>query len=383
MKKIIYILIVLVAIVLLWVLLSMVGLQYILVAILAFGFLIAVHELGHFTAAKLLKVKVNEFAIGMGPKVLKKQGKETLYTLRALPLGGFCAMGEDDGETDDPRAFTSQKRWRRVVILAAGAAANFISAFIIIILLTTSFNLFMGTTITNLIDDFPNQGVNGIMVGDTMVSINGEKLYYQDDFLLFMGLAEHRGNKEVDLVIRRDGETIKLNNFPLQRREYIIDGKPDVKFGITFNRIEATAIEKLKYSCFVAFYNVRLVRVSLAQLISGAAGINDMSGIVGIVDAMNDIGQASPTVVDALLNIASFTALIGVNLAIMNMLPIPALDGGRILFVFISWFIEKVIRRRVDPKYEGYIHTAAFVLLIGLMIFILVNDVVKIIGKTG
>ena len=356
--------------------------MYIVLAIIAFGLLISVHELGHFTAAKLLGVRVNEFAIGMGPRLLMKQGKETLYTLRALPFGGFCAMGEDDGYTDDPRAFTSQKRWRRIVILSSGAAANFIVAFIVVVILVSGAESFLGTRITGFIEGFPNEGEHGLMVGDTILSINGERLYYSDDLRLFMGIAKQRGDEAVDLVIIRDGESIGMDRFPLQRREYLIDGEPWFGYGLTLNVIEATVAQQLKYSCYTALNYVRLVRVSLAQLFSGAVGMNDVSGLVGIVDAMNTIGKKALSVADALISIAGFAALISVNLAVMNMLPIPALDGGRILFVFITWAIEKTFRRRLDPKYEGYIHTAAFVLLMGFMIFVLVNDVVKIIyGK--
>ena len=357
--------------------------MYIVLAIIAFGILIAIHELGHFTAAKLLNVKVNEFAIGMGPKLLKKQGKETLYTLRALPLGGFCAMGEDDGDSDDPRAFTAQKRWRRIVILAAGSAANMLAAIIIIAILTAGSELFVGTTITDLVDDFPNKGENGLMVGDTFVSVNGERLYYRGDFEMFMGLAERRGDEEVNLVIRRDGEKIKLDRFPFARREYTIDGETVLRYGLSFNVIEATPLEQMKYSLYQSMHFVRLVRVSLAQLFSGAAGLKDLSGPVGIVDAMNSIGQdaaAEYGVGAAIKDIIFFTAFIGVNLAVMNLLPIPALDGGRILFVLINFVIEKIIRRRVDPKYEGYIHTTALVLLFGFMLFVLVNDVIKLIN---
>ena len=351
--------------------------MYIVLAILAFGILIAVHELGHFSAAKLLGVKVNEFAIGMGPKLLKKQGKETLYTLRLLPFGGYCAMEGENESSDDTRSFTAQKGWRRIVILAAGGIANLVACFIIIIIIVSRMNVFVSTTITELADGFPNEGEHGLMVGDTLVSLNGERLYYVDDFSVFIQLAR---SGQVDLVIRRDGETLTLRRFPLERREYMTNGQMQLRYGLSFSIIEANAWEKLKYSCYMTMNYIRLIRVSIAQLISGAAGMRDLSGPVGIVDAMNSIGQSSPSFAAALGNIASFMAFIGVNLAVVNLLPIPAMDGGRILFIFITWVIERIIRRRLDPKYEGYIHTTALVLLMGLMVFILVNDVVKIIN---
>ena len=439
--------------------------MYIIVAIIAFGILIAIHELGHFTAAKLLDVKVNEFAIGMGPKLLKKQGKETLYTLRALPFGGFCAMeGENEGSID-PRAFTSKKRWRRIVILIAGGAANLITAFIIILIVTFTSGTpaYLGTTVAGFAEGFPNEGIDGLMVGDTIVSINGEHLYYAEDFSMFMQLANRSGY--ADLVIRRDGETISLNrfplrqqgavivdivddfvpntesshqlligdiitsingesvysiddfsakmelaeernvdivvrrsgedvtlgNFPLRRHDYMTNGQIEHRFGLTFNQsylsrslyfnqIEANAWERLSYSVYTTLNNVRLIRVSIAMLITGAAGVQDMGGPVAIVDMMNTIGQQSPTFWDALANIAGFTAFIGVNLAIVNLLPIPALDGGRIFFTLITWIIEKTTRRRLDPKYEGYINGVAFILLLAFMGFMVINDVMRIVN---
>lgn len=353
--------------------------MYIVIAIIAFGLLIAVHELGHFTAAKLMKVRVNEFAIGMGPKLLKKQGKETLYSLRVLPFGGYCTMEGQDEDSPDPRAFTSQKRWRRVIILFAGSLANFILAYILILILTIGATGFGSMTVVDLADGFPNEGENGLSIGDTIVSLNGERLYYTDDFLMFIGLAENRGDKNVDLVIRRDGETIKRPNFPLERRDYTENGVTRYRYGITFGVVESSVWENLKFATYRTFNFVRLVRVSIAQLFSGAAGVRDLSGPVGIVGAINSIGQDSPTIIAALENIVFFTAFIGVNLAVMNMLPIPALDGGRILFIAISWVAEKIFRRKLNPKYEGYIHTGAMVILFGFMIFVMVNDVVKLI----
>jgi len=349
--------------------------MYIIIAIIAFGLLIAVHELGHFTAAKLLGVRVNEFAIGMGPKILKKQGKETLYSLRVFPFGGFCAMDEDN-EAVDSRSFTAQKRWRRVVILAAGGFANILAAFIIVIIIVSGMKSFGGTTLAAIVDGFPDDGANGLQVGDTILSINGERIYYTDDFLFMMDFF---GKSHVDVVIRRDGEKITLNNYNLVRRDFIINGESVHRFGLTFNILEANLKEGFKHSCYMTYNFVRLIRLSIAQLISGAAGVKDLAGPVAIVDAMNNMGQAAPTVGVALLNIAQFTAFIGVNIALVNFLPIPAMDGGRILFTFVNWVIEKITRRKLNAKYEGYIHMTMMVLLMGLMVFILINDVLRII----
>jgi len=357
---------------------------YILFAVLAFGILIAVHELGHFFAAKAMGVRVLEFAIGMGPKLIKIQGKETIYTLRALPLGGFCAMDGQDETMDDPRAFTSKKRWRRVVILLAGSIMNLIVAFIIVSIITAGATGFRGTTLTHLDEDFPNKGEHGLMVGDTIVSINGDRLFYMQDFSMFMQLAELTGNREVDLVIRRDGETITLNNFPMERRPFINeDGETEYLFGVSFDVIEATFVERARFSVYTTMNFVRMIRVSLIQLFSGNVGIEGVSGVVGIVDAMNNMGREAPTFREAIGSIALITAFIGVNLAVMNLLPIPALDGGRILFIIISWFIEKIIKRQLDPKYEGYIHTGAMVLLLGFMVVILYVDIARIVERVG
>ena len=350
--------------------------MYIIIAIIAFGLLIAVHELGHFTSAKLLGVRVNEFAIGMGPKLLKKQGKETLYTLRALPFGGFCAMGEDD-EAEDERSFPIQKHWKKIVILASGGIANLIAAFIIVTVLSMGMSSFGGTTVTGLFDGFPLEGENGLMTGDRIVSINGERLYYADDLFLFMELY---GDAPVDIKLKRDGKLITLDDLQLEKREYITESGSEWKYGLYLNKIENTLGEKLKYSCYLTANYVRIVRISLIQLFSGKVSVTEMSGPVGIVNVMNDIGRSSVSVGAAIASIANTTALIGANLAVMNLLPIPALDGGRILFVIINWAVEKLTRRRINPKYEGYIHTVTMVLLLGFMVFVLVNDVVKIVS---
>jgi regulator of sigma E protease len=345
--------------------------MFIVLAILAFGFIIAIHELGHYLSAKAFNVKVNEFAIGMGPKLLKKQGKETLYTLRAIPFGGFCSMeGEhEEGEEPDPRSFLSQKRWRRIIILASGSLANFVAAFIIVLIITAGAVGFGGTTLTNVVDRFPDQGPSEIMAGDRIVAMNGERLFYYDDFVLFSNL---NAGKPITITLDRNGQLVEY-----ERRTYMVDGVAEFRYQLTFNEIEANLWETLKYSVYQTYGFVRMIRLSVSMMISGAAGLSDLAGPVGIVSTMNTIGQQAPTAAAGVMNIVFFTAFIGVNVAVINLLPIPAMDGGRILFTAITWLIEKITRRRLNPKYEGYINTGAFVLLIGLMIVIFYNDIVR------
>jgi len=347
--------------------------MFIILAILAFGIIIAIHELGHYLSARALNVKVNEFAIGMGPKLLKKQGKETLYTLRAIPFGGFCAMeGEhEEGEDPDPRSFLSQKRWRRIVILASGSVANLIAAFIIVLIMTAGADGFMGTTLTSVVDRFPDHGPSEIMTGDRIVAMNGERLFYYDDYVLFRNL---NAGKPVTITLDRNGQ---LHEY--QSRPIIVDGVEEFRYLLeSFNEIEANVLETLKYSLYQTYGFVRMIRLSISMMISGAAGLRDIAGPVGIVSTMNTIGQQAETTSAGVMSIVFFAAFIGVNVAVINLLPIPAMDGGRILFTIITWVIEKISRKHLDPKYEAYINTGAFVLLIGLMIVVFYNDIMRI-----
>jgi len=349
--------------------------MYIFLAILAFSIIIAIHELGHFFSAKALNVKVTEFAIGMGPKILSKQGKETLYSLRILPFGGFCSMeGEhEESEDGDPRAFLAQKRWRRIVILVSGSLANIVAAFFIVLILTMGVSSFQGTTIAHVTDHLPNEGTSQLMPGDRLLAINGERLYYYEDFTLFMNI---NAAKPITFTIERGGEIIEY-----QRRVYNVDGENVYRYSIYFNVIENNFVETIKFSFYQMYSFIRMIRISIAMLISGAASLTeDIAGPVGIISVMNTVGQQSPSFGAALANIAFFTAFIGVNVAILNLMPIPAMDGGRILFIFITWVIEKITRRSLNPKYEAYINTGAFFLLIGLMVVILYNDIMKLIS---
>lgn len=350
--------------------------MYIIIAILAFGILIAVHELGHFIAAKACNVKVNEFAIGMGPAIFKKQGRETLYALRLLPIGGFCAMEGEDENSDEPRAFSNQSRWKKFIILFAGAFMNFVLGLIIIIIIYSGVAAFGSNTIESLADGFPDNGEAGLMAGDKIYSIDGMRIYYTSDFTT----AIERGEDNFDIVVIRDGEKVELSRYELIPREYTQDGETRLRYGVNFKVIQANGVERLKYSGYTAYDFVRLIWYSLSDLVTGAVGLKDLSGPVGIVDAMNQAGSSAETVKLGIMNVLYLCAFIAVNLAVMNLLPIPALDGGRIFFLFITWVVEKVFRRRLDPKYEGYVHIAGMVILLGLMIVVMISDVVKLIN---
>ena len=348
--------------------------MYIVIAILAFGVLIAVHELGHFLAAKACKVKVNEFSIGMGPAIWKKQGKETLYALRCLPIGGYCAMEGEDEDTGDERAFTRQPAWKRAIILVAGATMNFLMGFIIVVILYSGSAYFVGNTIVETIDGF-KYAENGIQPGDRIYSIDGHRIYYKEDFSTYMS----RSDGTVDMVVVRDGEKITLKDYAIAPDYYTDDqGNEVYMYGLTFNIIDANLWEKLKYSTYTSYNFIRIVWMGLTDLVTGNAGLNEMAGVVGIVSTINQVGEASATASLALMNIFYLVAFIAVNLAVVNLLPIPALDGGRVFFLLINVIIEKVFRKKVNPKYEGYIHAAGMVALLGLMAVLVVNDVLRI-----
>ena len=350
---------------------------YIIIAVLLFGFLIAIHEFGHFITAKAFGVRVNEFAIGMGPALFSRQKGETLYALRAFPVGGYCAMEGEDEDSDDPRAFGAQKVWKRLIILAAGAFMNFLAGLVLILLLFSGAQAFSTPVISGFMDGFPLEGEQGLMAGDRIVSINGERIYLYNDVTLFLS----RGDGEpYDMVLERDGRRVVLNDLPLELREYTVDGQIVTRYGLYFSIEDATVGAKLRNSWYNAIDFVRLVRISLTDLVSGNAGLKDMTGPVGIVDTITQVGNQSATVRIALENILYFGALIAVNLAVMNLLPLPALDGGRIFFLLINGAWMLLFRRRIDPKYESYVHVAGLVALLALMAVVTFNDLARIFG---
>ena len=342
---------------------------YIIIAIIVFGILIAVHELGHFIAAKSLGVKVNEFSIGMGPAILKRQKGETLYALRALPIGGYCAMEGEDELSEDKRSFTSAKAWKRLIILVAGSFMNFLIGFIIVAILFSSATAFYTTTIRDFNDEEVEQQ-SRLQEGDKILEIDGENIYIASDISTFLSRA---GSDRIDITVLRDGERVELHDIELTYADFY--------GGVNLDITRATLGQKLKMSWYNSIGFVRLVRISLMDLFRGDVSVSDLSGPIGIVDVMTEMGTSAESVEIAVENIAYLTAFIAINLAVMNMLPIPALDGGRVFFLIVTTIVEKIRRKRIDPKYEGYIHMAGLFFFLGLMVFVAFNDIVKIIGS--
>ena len=346
----------------------------ILFAILLFSILIFVHELGHFICAKLSGVQVNEFAIFMGPTIWKKKKGDTLYSIRCIPIGGFCAMEGEDEETDNPHSFQKAAWWKRLIILAAGSAMNFITGLLILCIVYAPAQQFITPSIASFEDFCTINGEGGLQEGDRFVEIDGEKVYVYSDFSLILQLNE--GDVH-DIVVERNGEKIRLDDFYLERHEVTNeDGSTSMMLGFSFAVEDATFGNRLEMVWNTTRNWVRTVRLSLQMLLTGQAGLSDMSGPVGIVSTMTDVATSSETAGDAILNLLYFGAFLAVNLAVMNLLPIPALDGGRIVALLLTTVIEAIIRKKINPKYEGYIHAAGMILMLLLMAIIMFKDVI-------
>jgi regulator of sigma E protease len=345
----------------------------ILFAILLFSLLIFVHEFGHFITAKLSGVQVNEFSMFMGPALWKKQIGETLYSIRLIPIGGYCAMEGEDEETDNPRSFQKAAWWKRLIILVAGSAMNFLAGLLILAIVLAPAQQFITPVIGQIEEGCALAGENGIQVGDRILELDGEKIYVQSDFSMLLSLFPGETH---DLVLERNGQKVYLDDFRMEKREFTEpDGTTSLRYGFSFSLEEATFGSKLYYTWNQAIDTVRMVRLSLKMLFTGQAGLSDMAGPVGIVNQMNEIAQESETTAIAIQNLLSMGSFIAINLAVMNLLPFPALDGGRVVCLLLTTAVEAVTKKKIDPKYEGYIHGVGIMLLLGLMAIIMFKDI--------
>ena len=341
--------------------------------ILLFSLLIFVHELGHFVAAKLSGVQVNEFSMFMGPAIFKKKKGDTLYTIRCIPIGGYCAMEGEDSDSDNPRAFGKAAWWKRLIILVAGSFMNFVIGIVLVAIVLSCDKNYVSTQLNSVEQWSTLGGQYGLQAGDRIVELNGKKISIYEDFALDTMLLP---DGAYDVVIERDGKRIALQDLPMQR-QLVKDenGNESMLYGISFKLQPTTASSVVERVLPTTFNYVKSVIVSLKMLVTGQVGLQDMSGPVGIVQIMSDTVEYSETAALAILNMLSIGAFIAVNLAVMNLLPIPALDGGRVVGLLLITAIEGITRKKVNPKIEGYIHGVGMVLLLALMALIMFKDI--------
>ena len=290
----------------------------ILLTLLIFAAIIIIHECGHFFAARLCGVRVNEFAIGMGPTLLRFGKKETRYSWRLFPIGGFVAMEGESDQSDDPRAFCNQAVWKRIIIVCAGAIMNLVLGFIIILALTIPNKTLASTTIAEFSEGASTQA-SGLQVGDQILKINDRTMWVDSDIIFALSTD---ADGVVDMVVRRDGEKVTLNNV-----QFTIDGGTLV---IDFKVVglQRGLVNTLGYSLGKTASIGRLIWISIGQLVTGQAAISDLSGPIGTAQA---VGEATKAGMSTVMNLFAF---ITVNVGIFNLLPIPALAGGRL----VPWF---------------------------------------------
>ena len=376
------------------------------VTVIIFLVMISLHEFGHFIMAKSVGVKVLEFAIGMGPAIFKKQGKETLYSLRVFPIGGYCKLEGEDEKTDDERAFCNQKLWKRFLVVVSGAVLNILLGFILLLVINGNSGEIATTKIDKVVDGSYLSDTD-IKPGDEIVKINGKDINFYPDIAFY--LDELKKDQEIELTVKRNGEKITRTIKPSVDKTTIFYGEDNATVKSTINDGEETTtvseysdkeaakeyigktvteerliigfnpkIEKvgflnnIEYSFHYTGFVVKMVYKGLIDLVTGKAGIDQVSGPVGIVDAVSKTVNSGKY---WLINILSLTVLLTINLGVFNLLPLPALDGGRIFFMLI----ELIRRKPVSAEKEGMVHAIGLLLLLGFALIISVKDIFMVI----
>ncbi len=343
----------------------------VIIFFIIFGILVTSHEFGHFIIAKSGGIRVNEFFVGMGPTLWKKQKGDTLYSIKLLPIGGACVFDgmdpvAEEKETYDEHSFLNAPVWRRIATLFAGPFANFIIAYLLAVILV-SFSAWNFPVINQLTEDSAAQEA-GLLPGDKIISVDGEKVYMAGEVTLISQFAE---GSPMDIVYERDGElheTTLLPKYSEEAGRYFMG----VYLG-EYGEIKGAAA--LKYAWYEVRYYFKTTYRSLALLIKGRLSADDVSGPVGMVKIVDDAyEEVRPYGISAvILTMMSLTVLLSVNLGVMNLLPLPALDGGRLVFQFI----EVIFGKPVPPVKEGFVHMIGMVALLCLMVFALFNDITK------
>ena len=347
------------------------GILLAIISVLLFSLVVFIHELGHFLTAKLSGVKVNEFSIGMGPAIFKTQKKDTFYAIRLLPIGGYCAMEGEDSESDNENSFAKKPVYKKILIVAAGAIMNIILAFVFMILILSQQEQFLSTTI----ESFSENAVTnqyGLQVGDTIKDIDGYHIYTYTDIGFMLAINK---NLESDIVVDRNGEEIKLNNVKFASKESN-DGKAILIKDFYVMPMEKNIGTIITQSFKEMGSNIKITYATVIGMVTGKLSFNEVSGPVGIVTIISNAASEGLKVnfLAALNNIIVVMMILSINLGLINLLPLPALDGGRLVFLII----EAIKGNPVNPKYEGLIHTVGFIALMLVLLIVSINDIIKL-----
>jgi len=376
----------------------------VLVTLLIFLVMISLHEFGHFIMAKSLGVNVLEFSIGMGPAIYKKQGKKTLYSVRIFPIGGYCSLEGEDTDSEDEGAFCNQKLWKRFLIVSAGAILNLILGFILFAVYVAMASP-VASNVIHEIDQRSYLAETGIKPGDKIVEINGHKVNIFEDILLYTG--EFKKDEKISLTVKREGEKLDFTLLPSEKERTIIYGdtylditevingekseeridvgsvpkeyigekytEKGLIIGFTAESMDITALNILPQAWYQTCTITKSIYIALGDLVTGKSGLENMAGPVGVGQVVGAAVSSGPA---ATMNILLIIAMLTVNLGIFNLLPLPALDGGRLFFMLI----ELVRGKPVPPEKEGIVHTIGLLLLLALAVVVFFNDIFRILG---
>lgn len=342
----------------------------IVIAILIFSAIVIFHELGHFSLAKANGIRVDEFSLGLGPTLFGKEIGGTKFSLKLLPFGGACMMGEDDADDMSEGSFNSKSVWARISVIAAGPIFNLILAWILCVIMVAWIGY--RAPVVGEVSDGYSAKEEGIQAGDTITKINGKRIHLWEEITLANLMNMEGGNTEITYL--RDGQETTV---VLEPRA--LEGDSNKRLGITSTaEYESPGlIGSIQYGAYTVRYWVHYTIDCLKMLVNGKVGIRDMSGPVGIVDVVDEAYQSSrPAGLKiVVLNLMNLGILLTANLGIMNLLPIPALDGGRLVFLLV----EAVRRKRVPPEKEGMVHFAGLAVLMVLMVVVMYNDIMKLL----
>ncbi len=342
-------------------------------------FMTVFHEFGHFISAKIFRIKVLEFAVGMGPAIFKKQGKETLYSLRLLPIGGYCKMEGEEEFSDDERSFSKAKVWKRFIVVVSGAAMNLLLGFIAIIVSVCCFYNLIPTTTVARFDTLKieekevepvSNGEGGLMVGDEIIAVDGERVSVTSDIDYILGLSQETA---VSVTVKRDGEVIVLDSVPFHQLEY--NGTKGLISDFTVYGVKKDFFSVFDFSFKETVGAVRMVFRTLKSLVTGKVPVTNISSIIGIGGAISESVSKADSFRTVIRMLLYYLYIISINLGVMNLLPFPALDGGHV--VFLAY--EAIFRKPVPQKLYTILNVVGFALLFALLIAVMIKDIIQLI----